>query len=179
MWSNLFLTDFWGKSTPEKVSVCKAFRAFWFFCSNYPHLAPKCSALPTGLHPEIFDFIFVSGQTCGQRDFLRIFMKTKTAKKSVFTRVFSGFEFFKWIRYGTLPKQARYQLRYIPIYVVILYFSFLLITVVRLRFLLQHRFCLHWRSPITVLLPLLYSRLFRHRRRSKTSPTALHPDICC
>ena len=45
------------------------------------------------------------------------------------------------------------------------------------RSLLQRRLCLRDKhSPIVKLLPLLISRLFLRRRRSKTSPSALHPD---
>ena len=44
--------------------------------------------------------------------------------------------------------------------------------------LLQQRLCLRGfhRSPIALLLPLLFARFFRHRRRSQTSPVAV-PEI--
>ena len=42
--------------------------------SNSRHLAPKASALPTALIPDLgFEFCARCGQTCGQADFLTTF----------------------------------------------------------------------------------------------------------
>ncbi len=82
MWSNSFLTNFYVKATPKKVSVCKAFRKFCFFRSNYLHLAPKPSALPTALHPVSF-FCHYSKKTRKSQ--------VGTAGKSRFYKVFCLF----------------------------------------------------------------------------------------
>ena len=48
----------------------------------------------------------------------------------------------------------------------------------RLRFLLQYsRLTRLERFVILLIAPLLFPRFIRHRRRSETSPSALHPDL--
>ena len=78
-----------------------------------PH--PKCGAIPASLHPDIVLNFSVSGQICGQTTLLRDYRKEECPKKSVFTRVFGLWKNEKTGTACMLPKQARYQLRYIPI----------------------------------------------------------------
>ena len=60
----------------------------------------------------IFMRFSVSGQTCGQTENLRTFKTSGEPKKSVFSRVFSIFQKFKFEIGGLHPKLARYHLRY-------------------------------------------------------------------
>ena len=71
---------------------------------------PKCEKY------SIFRSISVSGQICGQTAFLFWFWKRECAKKSVFTRIFEPSENLRPKPACMLPKQARYQLRYIPLF---------------------------------------------------------------
>ena len=105
---------------------------------------PKCEKY------SIFRSISVSGQTCGQTAFYSDFEREPSAEKvsvykgfsSMFARTFKVLLFSakrSFDRGGVpagvlLPKHARYQLRYIPKYLI-----FYLICSCPLRFLLQLR----------------------------------------
>jgi hypothetical protein len=92
-------------------------------------------------------------------------------KKSVFIRVFGVFCFgTPWGR-CLAPKARALPTALHPD-------KFILLRSCPLRFLLQLRLCRRVQCALDLakLLPLLFPRFFRHRRRSETSPTALHPD---
>ena len=66
--------------------------------------------------------------------------------------------------------------RFIFIFAYNLSFSYSVTS--RLRFLLQYsRLTRLERFVILLIAPLLFPRFIRHRRRSETSPSALHPDL--
>jgi len=56
-----------------------------------------------------------SGTNCGQVRYLRNFDILQSAENADVTRLFRTFDFSMMRSLFTLPKQARYQLRYIPI----------------------------------------------------------------
>ena len=67
--STLALRHTQKKAAPEIIR----FQGLWSEMgdSNSRHLAPKASALPTALIPDLgFEFCARCGQTCGQADFL-------------------------------------------------------------------------------------------------------------
>ena len=70
-----------------------------------------------------------------------------------------------------LPKQARYQLRYTPKLRLLSFFE-----EVRRASCCNIVVSLAVRFAILLVAPLLIPRFIRHRRRSETSPTALHPE---
>jgi len=98
-------------------------RAFGVFCFGIPWgrcPAPKPPALSTAPRPDVFNyttndlFLQVVKHVVKQL-FTAILKGSIVPKKSMFTRLFSVFDFGKpWGRCPA-PKQARYQLRYIPI----------------------------------------------------------------
>ena len=73
-----------------------------------------------------------------------------------------------------LPNVARYQLRHTPKYLIIMLWQLSAALPVATKALSSQAVAC---SPIAKLLSLLFSRFIRLRRRSKTSPTALHPEI--
>ena len=85
--------------------------------SNSRHLAPKASALPTALIPDLgFEFCARCGQTCGQADFLTTFTYEEIACIGGVS-MDCGHGIFR-LEGGNdpHPNQARYQLRYTRIF---------------------------------------------------------------
>ena len=90
-----FSADFWSK---------------WRDSNSRPPV-PETGALPTALHLVLMIFMrfSVSGQTCGQTENLRTFKTSGEPKKSVFSRVFSAFQNFRFEIGGLHPNVALYQ----------------------------------------------------------------------
>ena len=79
---------------------CGGFWAEWGD-SNSRHLAPKASALPTALHP---DMKFSNcGQTCGQRRFLTSYRRGGKYRQPRCIKGFQGFDFFRMDEGSMLP----------------------------------------------------------------------------
>jgi len=57
LWSNTFLTVFFHFPNRPKYARLKGFRRFSLSCGANTVYAPKCGALSTALHPDIFDFL--------------------------------------------------------------------------------------------------------------------------
>ena len=58
LWSDRFFVFVLEKRMCEKVSIYKGFQAFGKPATESRLHAPKARALPTALHPEIFNFLF-------------------------------------------------------------------------------------------------------------------------
>ncbi len=62
LWSNTFLTAFFHFPNRPKYARLKGFRRFSLLHGANTVYAPKCGALSTALHPDIFDFLLC--QSC-------------------------------------------------------------------------------------------------------------------
>ena len=62
LWSNTFLTAIFCFPNRSKSARLKGFRRFSLSCGANTVYAPKAGALPTALHPDIFDFLLC--QSC-------------------------------------------------------------------------------------------------------------------
>ena len=62
LWSNTFLTAIFCFPNRPKYARLKGFRQFSLSCGANTVYAPKAGALPTALHPDIFDFLLC--QSC-------------------------------------------------------------------------------------------------------------------
>ena len=75
--------------------------------------SPKPPALPTALYPDTVILFFpVCGHLCGQSGFWARFAGGENPANARVARGSGLWLFPSWIDGGTLPKQARYQLRY-------------------------------------------------------------------
>lgn len=64
LWSNTFLTAIFCFPNRPKSARLKGFRRFSLSYGENTVYAPKAGALPTALHPDIFDFLLCcSGET--------------------------------------------------------------------------------------------------------------------
>lgn len=164
---------------PLKRSVSEDFWSEWRGSnSRPPH--PKCGALSTALHPDsLFNCGCVSGQICGQTHFWLPFIISQTARNPHGWRAFCDFRFRAVRRPSMLPKQARYQLRYTPLYSI-----FYFVNPVNFDITIR---CASLKNIVALLAwSASHCSLFFHLRVSPESsagrgeplrPTALHPDI--
>ena len=65
LWSNTFLTAIFCFPNRPKIARLKGFLRFSLLHGANTVYAPKCRALPTALHPDIFDFLLC--QSCELR----------------------------------------------------------------------------------------------------------------
>ena len=82
---------------------------------NPRHLAPKASALPTALHPDdYFNVVAVVVKHVVSGGFLMGFKTSEMDENAGVSTVPGVGGFVRGGKAYTLPKQARYQLRYTP-----------------------------------------------------------------
>ena len=76
---------------------------------------PRSQLRHTRISIRFFKFLRGSGTNCGQTQDPRKFEFSKQPESPHKQRLFGTFAFIRYFALGTLPKQARNQLRYIPI----------------------------------------------------------------
>ena len=87
---------------------------------NPRHLAPKASALPTALHPDDYsDVVAVVVKHVVNGGFLMDFEFLVIASNAGVSTVSGVSGFVRGGKAYTLPKQARFQLRYTPMVILI------------------------------------------------------------
>ena len=107
LWSNTFLTAIFCFPNRPKYARLKGFRRFSLSCGANTVYAPKAGALPTALHPDIFDFLLF--QSCEFRynnplRFPQKHSRTARLERVALLVVFSP--------------QSFAQLRYTPLYLI-------------------------------------------------------------
>ena len=86
---------------------------------NPRHLAPKASALPTALHPDDYsDVVAVVVKHVVNGGFFMGFVNYLIDGNAGVSTVPGGFGFAWGGKAYTLPKQARFQLRYTPMVIL-------------------------------------------------------------
>ena len=111
-------------SKSRKRPCCKGFRASVAAVVDSPDGTPKPPALPAAPHPDIhirfFVFCVEVGQTVVKGKIYAV-LRFVEVRKTRINKGVSGFLFLRCFGFTTLPKQARYQLRYTPILYVYRY----------------------------------------------------------
>ena len=132
MWSGTNLTAFLIFTNCPKSAPLKGFRRFFFSGTEWEIYAPKSSAIPTSLHPDIHFSAMIPRRAVKIKFFLSVviyvvkgdFMPLSAIVESPANAGVArlcGVSFCHAPDTATaLPKQARYQLRYTPIYLIFL-----------------------------------------------------------
>ena len=179
LWSNTFLTAFYHFPNRPKSARLKGFRRFSLLHGANTVYAPKASALPTALHPEIYYIKFIYACEFVRMSPLRFPQKhSRTARLERFALfLVSSPHYARFIVHRT-----RSQLRPTALHPEIYYIKFIyaceFVRMSPLRFPQKHsRTARLERFALFLVSSPHYARFIVHRTRSQLRPTALHPEI--
>ena len=161
-----------------KFTWLKGFRRFSLPCGANTVYAPKCGALSTALHPEIYYIKFIYACEFVRMSPLRFPQKhSRTARLERFALLLVSSPHYARFIIHRMRSQLRPTALHPEIYYIKFIYACEFVRMSPLRFPQKHsRTARLERFALLLVSSPHYARFIIHRMRSQLRPTALHPD---